>query len=286
MPALTTEAPLFDGTTPTKFGRYAVAEPMRLDRMHLHRGETLREVDHESPLPVLDQEDLIEQGIDTSTLIPGALRVDALGSCTCNAGTASLAERYTAVRGADSLATIGLSATDAVADEEYAIRLYHAVTWQTGDPAQEWPPSDCGSTGLYVCTELEKQGLTAGHKTAHGIHNLVSLLQGGTVIMGAPWFNSWMEPDLQGFVDGDGSVDALEQAIASGVAGGHETCITAVEKLVVDEPGRIDARGSHVRVRNSWSRSFGDAGSYRVHLSTLEMLGQHADYKHLVVTEG
>ncbi|NUQ95305.1 MAG: hypothetical protein HOY79_01640 [Streptomyces sp.] len=280
-----TEAALYAGTTPTKFGRYRVADPQRLDRMHHHRGKTLRKVDHEPPIPVLDQEDLIEQGIDTSALVPGALRVDALGSCTCNAGTASLAERYAAVHGTDALPDIGLSTTDAVADEEYAIRLYHTVTDQTGDPAREWPPTDCGSNGLYVSAELEKQGLTSGHTTAHGILNLVSMLQGGTVIMGLPWLRVWMEPNRLGFIDGSGSLDDLQQAVASGVAGGHETCITAVERLVVDEVGRIDTQASHVRVRNSWSTAFGDSGSFRIHLSTLEMLGQYADFKQLVVEE-
>ena len=56
--------------------------------------------------------------------------------------------------------------TDPVADEKFAILLYHAVTDQTGDPATEWPPTDCGSTGLYVCNELERQGLIVGHLTA------------------------------------------------------------------------------------------------------------------------
>lgn len=281
----TPEVPLYSGTTPTKFGRYQVAEPPQFARLHWHRGEELHEVDHESPLPVLDQEDLLAQGIDTSELIPGAARVDALGSCTCNAGTASLAERYAAVRGVESLAGIGLSTTDAKAGEEYAIRLYHAVTGQTGNPATEWPPTDCGSTGLYVATELEKQGLTAGHKSAHGVHNVVSLLQTGSVIVGLPWFNAWMEPDPHGFVDADGTPEALQAAIASGVAGGHETCITAVERLTRNALDRIEPGKSHVRVRNSWSSAFGDHGSYRIHLSTLDMLGQYADYKQFVVEE-
>lgn len=276
---------MFEGTTATKFGRVAVAEPMRLDRLHLHRGEPLREVDHEPPIPVLDQEDLIEQGINTAALIPGAQRVDALGSCTCNAATASLAERYATARGAGSLADLGLSTTDAVADEEYAIRLYHQVTWQTGNPASEWPPTDCGSNGLYVATELETQGLISGHRTAHGIHNVVSLLQTGTAIMGVPWFNAWMQPDSQGFIDGAGTLDDLQWAIASGVAGGHETCITAVERLVLTATDTIDAAKSHLRIRNSWSRAFGDGGSFRLHLSTLELLGQYADVKQFIVRE-
>ncbi|MCW2901486.1 MAG: hypothetical protein JWO67_3751, partial [Streptosporangiaceae bacterium] len=276
-----------------KFGQYAVAEPFRADRIHFHTGTTpLREVDHEPPVPVLDQEDLIAQGIDTTSLVPGAKRVDALGSCTCNAGTVSLAERVAAARGTAALAEVqlttphgkspGLSGNE-VLDEEFAILLYNLVTDQTGNPAQEWPPTDCGSTGLYVATELEHQGLISGHKTASGMENVCSLLQDGTVLMGAPWFNAWMEPDAQGFVDGDGSLTALLRAIESGVAGGHETCLTALERLVLTRTGGIDLRASHVRVRNSWSPAFADHGSYRVRLSTLAWLGSHADFKQFVI---
>lgn len=275
----------YAGTTPTKFGRHQVVQPMRLDWMHFHRGETLREVDHESPIPVLDQEDLLAQGIDTSVLVPGAQQVDALGSCTCNAGTVSLGERYAAVHGAAALSQIGLAGS-AVADEEFAIKLYHQVTDQTGDPAREWPPSDCGSNGLYVATELEKQGLIKGHKTASGIHNVVSLAQGGSLIMGGPWFNAWMEPDSNGFIDGDGGLESLERAIGSGLAGNHETCMSAVERLALNVVDRIEGSKSWVRVRNSWSKAFADGGSFRVHLSTLEMLGSHVDYKQFVIAEG
>jgi hypothetical protein len=183
----------YDSVSHTKFGRYHVAEPLHLATLHLHRGGELVEVDHEPPVPVLDQEDLLEQGIHTSQLVVGAKDVDALGSCTCNAGTVSLIERLTK-KDTRTLGDFGLSLTDAVANEEFAIQLYHSVTYQTGDPATEWPPTDCGSTGLYVCRELEHQGLISGHKTAHDVTSMVSLLQDGTVIVGLPWFNAWMTP--------------------------------------------------------------------------------------------
>lgn len=273
----------YTGTTPTKFGRHAIAEPFRPDRLHLYHGEPLRVVDHEPPVPVLDQEDLLAQGIHTSQLVAGAQDVDALGSCVPNAGTVSLGER----RKAAGLALPdGLSTTDAAASEAWAIRLYHTVTDQTGDPSTEWPPTDCGSSGLYVCTELEQMGLCSGHQTASDIHSLVSLLQAGTVIVGGPWFYAWMAPDAQGFVDGDGSVEALESAIDSGVAGGHETCVAAVERLVVDRMGVIDADQSHVRVRNSWASAWGDHGSYRLHLSTYRLLWAHFDFRAFVVGGG
>lgn len=161
--------------------------------------------------------------------------------------------------------------------------LEYQVTDQTGQPSQEWPPTDCGSTGLYVCDELQKRGVASGHKTASGATNLVSLLQVGTVIQGTPFFNAWMEPDGLGFVDGNGSLSALQAAIRSGVAGGHETCITAVEDLSVTATGQVDPAKTVLRVRNSWSASWGDHGSFRLRASTLEMLGSYVDFKQITV---
>jgi len=218
---------MYHGPTTTKFGQVAVAEPLRFDLIEFHHESTLKEVDHVIPIPVLDQEDFGKQGIDVTKLVQGAQATDALGSCTCNSGTAHIAERW-ATAGKDitglsltgASGSISLSATDAIDDEKFAIVLYHLVTDQTGDPAQEWPPTDCGSNGLYVCQELIKLGYASSYKAASSVTGAITLLQGGTVMQGGPWFNSWMRPDSNGFVDGDGSIDALQAAIQSGVAGG------------------------------------------------------------------
>jgi hypothetical protein len=52
---------------------------------------------------------------------------------------------------------------------------------------------------------------------------------------------------------------------------------------VTTATGKLDLQGSHVRVRNSWGPKWGDHGSYRIHLSTLEWLGGHCDFKQFVV---
>jgi len=87
---------MYEGPTKTKFGQVAVAEPLRFDLLEFHGDSVLKEVDHNIPIPVLDQEDFAKQGIDVTTLVPGALKTDALGSCTCNTGTAHIAERWVA----------------------------------------------------------------------------------------------------------------------------------------------------------------------------------------------
>lgn len=264
---------------------------MRLDRLHVHAGEQLKEVSWDIPIPVLDQEDLGAQSIDVSALVPGAKKVDALGSCTCNAGAAHLAERWTAagkdlsaVSLADgSTGPFSLSSADAAADEKFAIILYHAVTDQTGDPSTEWPPTDCGSSGYYVCTELTRKNLASSYKSGSGVLGALSLLQAGTVMQGTPWLNAWEEPDSDGFIDGDGSLDALNAAINSGVAGGHETTQRAIVQLGQLSNGHIDLSQTIIRVRNSWSDGWGLSGDFLLHASTLDYLSQYVDYKAIVI---
>jgi hypothetical protein len=271
-------------TSGTKFGRVAVAETLRFDLLHLWRGEEMQPVDHESPVPVLDQEDLLAQDIDTSKLVPGATSVDALGSCTGNASTCSLGERLATKAGTGrpwllSKSQFGpLNAISGITGEEFAIRLYHAATDTSGDPSTEWPPVDCGSSGLAMCQTLQSAKLIKSYTSAANVQSALHLLQTGTVIMGSPWFNMWMKPDAQGYVDGDGSQAALDDALDSGVAGGHETCFTAMLTNFQSDLTKVV-----IRVRNSWSKSWGLGGSYLIHASTLAWLGNQCDFKQFVV---
>jgi hypothetical protein len=278
----------YAGITPTKFGRIAVAEPFRAERFTVVEASptTFHTVDWESPIPVLDQEDLGAQGIDTSQLVKGAPRVDALGSCVANGSAAHLGQVLRAAGVALVNATVGgqqLSLADAVASEKWAICFYNLITDETGDPAQEWPPNDCGSSGYYAATELEKLGYVKGFLSPPSVLALVQAMQTASAIVGGPWYNAWMEPGPDNFIDGDGSPAALQRAIGSGLAGGHERHVAALEHLVVDQMGHIDWQASVVRERNSWSRSWADNGSHYVHLSTYRALGSQQDYKQLTV---
>jgi len=282
---------MYQGPTRTKFGQFSVAEPLRFDLLEFHDRSPLKEVEHDIPIPVLDQEDLQAQGIEVSTLVSGAQNIDALGSCTCNSGTAHIAERWVAA-GKDLSAIkltggangpVSLSGADSKGDEEFAIVLYHLVTDQTGDPSQEWPPTDCGSNGLYVCQELITQGLAASYKSAPNVTGALSMLQTTTVMQGGPWFNSWMTPDAKGFVDGDGSYEALQAAIHSGVAGGHETLQHGIPQLAQMADGTVDLANTVIQVRNSWSTKFGLGGDYLLHASTLSHLARYYDFKAVVL---
>src|SRR5215469_7677302 len=157
-------------------------------RLHQHDGGPLRTVDHEPAIPVLDQEDLFEQGIDTSELVPGAKKVDALGSCVANASTAALSTVLPKVK------MTGLGITDnAETCECFAIELYHQLGLTTGDPAREWPPDDCGSSGQAACQYLEHAGLIGGHRIAHDATDICSLMQTGGLMVVQPFLNAWEE---------------------------------------------------------------------------------------------
>lgn len=271
------------------YGRNHVPEPLHLLReLHFHDGVSpLKEVDHEVPIAVLDQSDLGSQGILTSNFIPGCKEnVQALGSCTANTAVETLSallsrtdfERFLTLRGAhvDEPQEPYL---DAPLAEIAAIYFYYLCTHQTGDPASEWPPTDCGSSGLYVVDELTKLGFIKGAKIATVGSSLVSLMQGGPVMLGTPFFFAWETPDGQGFIDGDGTSEELERAIQSGVAGGHEVTLTAIEKLTLDALGRVVPEKTILRFRNHWKRSWGENGCGRLHLSTLAMLGNNIDLR-------
>lgn len=270
----------YAGTTVTKFGRnHAPEAPSSLARLHFHQGSKLTTVDHEPKVDVLDQEDLLKQGIRCSTFIPNAQDADALGSCTANATTSALSnvlaeDEFLKVTGASSY-------SDVVGAEKFSIRFYHACTDQTGDPSSEWPPTDCGSSGQYIVKELQTLGLAHGDKIAHGADSLVSLMQHDGILAGIPFLQDWMQPDSAGFVDGDGSLGNLQQQIADGVAGGHEIYLSAVEEIAFNG-SHVDPFKTVFRFRNSWGPGWGDHGSARFHLSTLVALGNYADFRQLV----
>lgn len=269
------------------YGRNHVPEaPSALLLLHQDDGVApLKTVDYEPKVGVLDQSDLQSQGIYTDLLIRGAKRVDALGSCTANATISALSNilptvNFLMLPKMIAHTTHELSDNgDVVNAERAAVLFYHACTDQTGQPAEEWPPTDCGSSGAYVVQELQKLKLASGAKIASGASNIVSLLQQNGLIVGQPFLNAWETPDRFGFIDGDGSAATLEAQIRQGVAGGHETYLSAVEKLTLFPNGSVDARNTIIRFRNSWGHSWGDHGSYRAHLSTYVALGGSCDFR-------
>lgn len=241
-----------------RLGRIQVRDPRSLTYRAPYNGRTLREVTWTPRIPVLDQERYLAQGIHTSKLLPGAGDVDALGSCTGNAGTAALSVALTA----QQCTAAGLDLTDAVAAEEFAIRLYAEATTQDEWLTEQWPPTDCGSSGLGVARALKARGLIDRYVHATSAEELCGLLQDGPVMVGMPWYQAFFEPNRRHFVDTRGWQ-------RSAVAGGHEVCVIAIERLALTSVGMVDLTRTVLRIRNSWSAAWGDEGTFLIHASTL-----------------
>lgn len=252
--------------TDVRLGRHHRLDARSLNFLHRHDPKTvLRPVRHDIPIPILDQEDLDTQGIDTSALVPGAQRVTALGSCTANAGTAALAF----LLGPGRLAEVGLSATDPVACERFAICLYHEETVDDELPG-EWPPDDTGSSGLGIARALKARGLIGGYVHATNADDLASLLQNGPVLLGVPWFQAWFTPDTDGFID-SGDWEASE------FAGGHEVLAIGLDAVAQTPDGSVIPEETVVRCRNSWGTAWGLSGEFRLRLSTYVALRRYID---------
>ncbi len=259
------------------YGRFQVAEKPRYGNI-FHRDQipvTYKAAHHPPLIGVLDQSDLIQQGIHTSQFIPGCKTdADALGSCTANGGTAHLS---TVITSAAFFAwTKTSSYDDVVAIEKNAIEFYHADTMLSGNPSTEWPPTDCGSSGPYVFELAQKIGLVTNETVVSDADGIVSLLQTGTLAVGQPFFNAWESPDNSGFIDDAG----IRGAVASGVAGGHETCWWGVEPRM--RGNSLDLEKTVIWARNSWGSAWGDKGNYCFRLATFIPILQYCDIRQFI----
>lgn len=160
-----------------------------------------------------------------------------LGSCTGNAMAGWLAcEPH---------------CTDDVAgarcDEARALALYSVATQVDPFPGV-WPPDDTGSSGNAVAKAARQLGLIRSWSWAFSSTGLLRALQLGPVIVGVPWYENMFNPDAEGTVTATGPI-----------AGGHEFLIRGWD-------------GQFFHADNSWSESWGVAGSFRFNRATWDTL--------------
>jgi hypothetical protein len=247
-------------------GRHLVLDPRSLAYRRRYTGEPLRPVEWAPKVPVLDQQNLGQQGIRTSLLFEGVDDVDALGSCTGNAATALIS----VLHDAPTLGAVGLDVTDPASAEQWAIGLYSDATHRDQWHTDAWPAADCGSSGLGVAKALRARGLADQYGHATTAEELGTLLQTGPVLMGMPWRSAFTEPGLAGFIDADPTW------ATSPLEGGHEVCITALEDLNLNADGTL-ADSTVLRFVNSWSTSWGDLGYGRMTVGTYRTLRSEID---------
>ncbi|MEV4975504.1 hypothetical protein [Streptomyces scopuliridis] len=245
---------------PSHLGRHQVLDPRSLAYRRRYDGQPLRATEWEPRIPVLDQQHLVAQGIRTSESYGLDDDVDALASCTGNAGAALLSILLTK----EEAAAAGLDTDDAVAAEHFAIGLYADATACDRWSDSVWPTQDTGSSGLGVAKALHARGLIDQYGHATTAEELCMLLQTGPVLMGMPWRSAFSQAGTDGFVDSD------PNWASSPLEGGHEVCVTALESVALDN-GALLPDYTVIRFRNSWG-GWGDHGDGRMRLSTYQTL--------------
>lgn len=136
-----------------------------------------------------------------------------------------------------------------------AIELYSAATRLDPFPG-EYPPDDTGSDGLAVAKAALAAGRITRYEHAFGLDHALQALMHGPVLVGTLWTDGMFQPDSAGFVRPTGST-----------VGGHEWLAIGVS-----------VGGRYVTAVNSWGRSWGRSGRFRVSWDDLDwLLKQHGD---------
>ena len=247
-------------------GRHQVLDPRSLAYRRTYDGQPLRATAWEPRIPVLDQTNLLAQGIRTAEAYGLETDVDALASCTGNAAAALLSILLTP----EQAYAAAFNTQDAAMAEHFAIGLYADATACDQWDEATWPSQDVGSSGLGVAKAMRNRGLIDQYGHATTAHQLCTLLQTGPVLMGMPWRSAMSEPGPDGFIDADpGWAD-------SPLEGGHEVCLIALEDVAfIDD--HLDYDHTVLRFRNSHGASWGDHGDGRLRLSTYLALREEID---------
>lgn len=204
--------------------RHVAHDPRSRDYPLPSRRRPRRHVRWERTGPILDQ-----------NVVPNGHGGYGVGCCTACAG-------------------VGLLMTGPFATEPQriftikdALAIYHDET--VLDEHQipgVWPPTDTGSSGLWLMKVLRARGYIAGYRHAFSLDSALGALGVGPIAVGTVWLQSMFDP---------GPDHVIRVDTDSQVAGGHEWLADEW-----DPAGR-----GWVGMTNSWSEQWGDHG--RAYLS-------------------
>lgn len=190
----------------------------------------------------------------THALYASALDQGNLGSCTGNAASQWLNTIAAKRNRQAGVLNYMLSAHKGVAymNENDAIALYSTATKLDEDATEQYPPVDCGSSGLGIAKALLKYGFITQYRHSFSFSDFQAAVEQQPVIVGTNWYDSMFEPD---------SRDVIQISSNAQNQGGHEYLIRG-----------ISWKTKRFRIRNSWSSKWGLQGDAWIPFGDMERL--------------
>jgi hypothetical protein len=143
-----------------------------------------------------------------------------------------------------------------------AFDIYHAAQL-----VDEWEGEDYGGTSVNAGAKVARAlGFITGWRWCLDINDVVkSLGYFGPIVMGVDWYEGMWDVDASGFVRPTGHI-----------VGGH--CVALTQIRVVLGDGQVDPLRSYVTGINSWGRSWGRDGFFKIALIDLAVLMSGGDF--------
>ena len=127
-----------------------------------------------------------------------------------------------------------------------------AILYQEAQKVDEWPGEDYEGTSVRAGAKvLQARGFISSYYWARSLSEVIEvLLSTGPMTVGTNWYDGMFSPDADNYLQ-----------ITGALAGGHAYKLDGVNK-----------RYRHFRMKNSWSRSWGNNGYALISFDTFERL--------------
>lgn len=133
--------------------------------------------------------------------------------------------------------------------ENDAVSIYSAATKIDNAPGV-YPPTDTGSAGLFVAKVAKTRGLIRSYAHCFGFAHFAAAMQVSPMIVGIDWYAGMNDPDKAGLIK-----------VHGGLEGGHEILVRG-----------LNVEKQRVRIRNSWSSSWGLVGEADISFADFTLL--------------
>lgn len=147
----------------------------------------------------------------------------------------------------------GRRSPTAYLNEVDAVNIYARATQFDEWTDQQYPPEDCGTSGLGAAKALQFYGFITAYQHTFTFESFLATLQAQPVMIGINWYDSFMAT----WPDGHIRLGAKD----TDPVGGHEVLVRG-----------IDWAQQRIQCRNHWTKKWGRNGDFYISFDLIERL--------------